>query len=114
MSVGDRVAAGKQGDFVTKGNELFREPRDHPFRASVISRGNALVKWRNLSDPHPPDSFSDLPFFGRCTKGFSFTAFRSLRFRAIAGGIFVTMFRCSPRLTGWRVDVASRTPLWRC
>src|SRR5215471_2703848 len=51
---GPRVPAGKQGDFVALPNQLLSQIRYHPLGAAIKLRRAALVKWRNLRNPHLP------------------------------------------------------------
>src|SRR5579871_1360408 len=58
VCVGYRVAAGKQCDLMSQCDQAFREPGYNPFGASVVTRRNTLIQWRNLGNSHPPSSCS--------------------------------------------------------
>ena len=49
---GPGIAARKQGHAVPSANELFREMRNDPLRATVQFRGYRLEERGNLSDLH--------------------------------------------------------------
>src|SRR5579862_460781 len=67
-------------------NQFFREPGNDTFCPPVQSRWNALIKWRNLSYPHP-----SAPFF-----------------IAVSGGVLTL------QLTGLWDPVVWRFPLRNC
>lgn len=50
LSLGYRISAGEKRDLVAHLHELFCQVRDHAFGAAIEARGNALVKWCDLSD----------------------------------------------------------------
>ena len=52
IRTGAGVTAGKQGDLVSKTDQLFGQPRDNPLGSSIELGRHAFSKRRHLRDPH--------------------------------------------------------------
>jgi hypothetical protein len=52
LSGGDGIAAGEQCNLMALAHQLFGEPGDDAFGASILLGRNTFRKWRNLSNPH--------------------------------------------------------------
>src|SRR5450432_183145 len=57
----DRVPAGEQCHFMSHLDEPLRQPGNDSFGTSIQAGRDALVKWRNLRDPHLFDSSETVP-----------------------------------------------------